>query len=240
MAGSLPVFDYARALVYNGATRYEDAFEAARRSCDRHPLRTYSWALVELVEAAARCGRHMQATGALEQLADRTRFVSTDWALGLEARSSALVSDDPGVAERLYCEAVERLGRARTRPELARAHLVYGEWLRRENRRLDARDQLRTAHEMFSTIGIPGFAERARRELAATGETARKRTDDTRADLTPQESQIARLASDGLTNSEIGAQLFLSPRTIEWHLRRVYPKLDIRSRRELHTVVRLL
>lgn len=137
-------------------------------------------------------------------------------ALGLETRAAALLSDDPAVAEHLYREAIERLGRAHTRPELARAHLVFGEWLRRENRRLDAREQLRTAHDMFSEIGIPGFAERARRELAGTGETARKRTDDTRGDLTPQESQIAQLASGGLTNPEIGARLFLSPRTIEW------------------------
>jgi DNA-binding CsgD family transcriptional regulator len=240
VAGSLPIFDYARALVYNGATRYEAALEAAQRSCDLHPLRTYSWALVELVEAASRCGRHEQATSAFQRLAERTRLVSTDWALGLEARSAALVSDDPAVAEPLYRAAVERLGHARTRPELARAHLVYGEWLRRENRRLDAREQLRTAHGMFSAIGIPGFAERARRELAASGESSRKRTDDTRADLTAQESQIARLASEGLTNPEIGAQLFLSPRTVEWHLRHVYPKLGISSRRELHTVLRLL
>jgi DNA-binding NarL/FixJ family response regulator len=134
-------------------------------------------------------------------------------------------------------EAIERLGRAGTRPDLARAHLVYGEWLRRENRRLDAREQLRTAHDMFSEIGMPEFAERGRRELAATGETARKRTDETRDDLTAQETQIARLASEGLTNPQIGAQLFLSPRTVEWHLRRVYPKLGISSRKELRAAL---
>ena len=163
--------------------------------------------------------------------------MSTDWGLGLEARCAALVADDSAVAEALYTEAVERLGRVRTRPDLARAHLLYGEWLRREGRRLNAREQLRTAHDMFSEMGIPGFAERARRELAATGETARKRTDDTRGDLTAQESQIAQLASEGMTNPEIGAKLFLSPRTVEWHLRRVYPKLGIGSRKELRAVL---
>jgi DNA-binding CsgD family transcriptional regulator len=189
------------------------------------------------VEAAARCGQHERATRALEQLVERTRLESTEWALGLEARSAALVAEDPAAAERLYLEAIEHLGRARTRPDLARAHLVFGEWLRRENRRLDAREQLRTAHDRFSELGIPEFAERARRELAATGETARKRTDDTRDDLTAQEAQIARLASEGLTNPQIGAQLFLSPRTVEWHLRRVYPKLGISSRRELRAAL---
>lgn len=214
--GGAYFLDYARALVYNAAGRYEAALDSAQRSCDRHPMGTYSWAIVELVEAAARCGQHERAGVAFEQLVDRTRLASTEWALGLETRAAALLSDDPAVAEHLYREAIERLGRAHTRPELARAHLVFGEWLRRENRRLDAREQLRTAHDMFSEIGIPGFAERARRELAGTGETARKRTDDTRGDLTPQESQIAQLASGGLTNPEIGARLFLSPRTIEW------------------------
>jgi DNA-binding CsgD family transcriptional regulator len=232
-AAYTPHFDAGRALVFNAAGRYEAAVEAAQRSCDRHPLRVFTWGLVELVEAAARCGQHERASVALEQLADRTRLASTEWAFGLEARSAALVSEDPAAAEGLYLEAIEHLGRARTRPDLARAHLVYGEWLRRENRRIDAREQLRTAHEMFGEIGIPEFADRARRELAATGETARRRTDETRGDLTAQEAQIARLASEGLTNPQIGAQLFLSPRTVEWHLRRVYPKLGISSRREL-------
>jgi DNA-binding CsgD family transcriptional regulator len=189
------------------------------------------------VEAAVRCGQQERARVAFEQLADRTRLASTDWALGLEARSAAHLSDDPAVAEPLYLSAIERLGRAGTRPDLARAHLVYGEWLRRENRRLDAREQLRLAHDMFSEMGVPGFAARARRELAGTGETARKRTDDTRADLTAQEAQIAQFASEGLTNPEIGAKLFLSPRTIEWHLRRVYPKLGVSSRKELRAVL---
>ena len=225
--------EHARAVVYNAAGRYEAALAAAERSCELHPTGTHAWALIDLVEAAVRCGEQDRARVALDQLKDRTRLVSTEWGLGLEARCAALVADDATVAESLYLEAVERLGRARTRPDLARAHLLYGEWLRREGRRLDAREQLRTAYEMFSEMGIPGFAERARRELAATGETARKRTDDTRGDLTAQESQIAQLASEGLTNPEIGAKLFLSPRTIEWHLRRVYPKLGVSSRKEL-------
>ena len=198
-----PHLAHARAVVCNAAGRYEAALAAAQRSCELHPTGTHAWALIDLVEAAVRCGRHDQARVALGQLSDRTRLVSTEWGLGLEARCAALVAA-VAVAEALYVEAIERLGRARTRPDLARAHLLYGEWLRREGRRLEAREQLRTAHVMFSEMGIPGFAERARRELAATGETARKRTDDTRGDLTAQESQIARLASEGLTNPEIG------------------------------------
>jgi len=237
LAGAPPVLEHARAVVYNAAGRYEDALAAAQRSCDRHPTGTHAWALIDLVEAAVRCDQQERARVALGQLVDRTRFASTEWGLGLEARCAALLADDDAVAEALYVEAIERLGRARTRPDLARAHLLYGEWLRREGRRLDAREQLRTAHDMFSEMGIVGFAERARRELAATGETARKRRDDTRGDLTAQEAQIARLAAEGLTNPEIGAKLFLSPRTVEWHLRRVYPKLGISSRRELRSVL---
>ena len=223
-------------MVYNAAGQYEAALGAAQRSSELHPTGTHGWALIDLVEAAFRCGQHEQARVALGQLTDRTRLVSTEWGLGLEARCAALLAEQ-AVAEALYDEAIERLGRARTRPDLARAHLLYGEWLRREGRRLDAREQLRKAYDMFSEMGIPGFAERARRELAATGETARKRTDETRGDLTAQESQIAQLASEGLTNPEIGAKLFLSPRTVEWHLRRVYPKLGITSRKELRAVL---
>jgi ATP/maltotriose-dependent transcriptional regulator MalT len=156
----------------------------------------------------------------------------TDLALGIEAVSRALTSES-GVAERLYCEAIDRLGRSRIRVQLARAHLLYGEWLRRENRRVDARERLRTAHEQFTTIGMEAFAERARRELLATGEKPRKRTVETRDDLTAQERQIAGLARDGLSNPEIGARLFLSPRTVEWHLHKVFTKLGIRSRRDL-------
>lgn len=231
-------YEHSRAVVYNAGGRYEAALAAAQRSCELHPLGTHSWALIDLVEAAARSGDQERARAASDQLKARTRLVSTEWGLGLEARCAALVADNATAAEALYAEAVERLGRAGTRPDLARAHLLYGEWLRREGRRLDAREQLRTAYEMFSDMGIPGFAERARRELAATGETARKRTDETRDELTAQEAQIAQLASEGLTNPEIGAKLFLSPRTIEWHLRRIYPKLGVSSRKELRAVLR--
>jgi ATP/maltotriose-dependent transcriptional regulator MalT len=227
----------ARAIAYNGAGRYEAALAAAERSRERHPAGSHAWAVVELVEAAVRCGQEKRASVALEQLIERTQLAGTDWGLGLEARSRALVSEDPTEAETSYRESIDLLRRAGARPDLGRAHLVYGEWLRRHNRRIDAREQLRTAIDLFDEVGIPGFGDRARRELAATGETARKRTDDTRADLTGQESQIARLALEGLTNPQIGAQLFLSPRTVEWHLRRIYPKLGVSSRRELHTVM---
>ena len=193
------------------------------------------WALPELVEAAARAGDAELAREALERLArDDAARPAPIWALGIEARSRALLSDG-AAAERLYREAIDRLGRTRLRPELARAHLLYGEWLRREGRRVDAREQLRTAHDMFDAIGMEAFAERARRELLATGEKVRKRSAETRDELTPQEEQIARLARDGLSNPEIGAQLFLSPRTVEWHLRKVFTKLGITSRRQLRT-----
>ena len=234
--GAPPVTEHSRAVVYNAAGRYEAALAAAERSCELHPTGIHAWALIDLVEAAVRCSQHDRAGVALARLKERTRLVSTEWGLGLEARCAALVADNTS-AEALYAEAIERLGRARTRPDLARAHLLYGEWLRREGRRLDAREQLRLAYDLFSEMGIPGFAERARRELAATGETARRRTDDTRGDLTAQESQIAQLASEGLTNPEIGAKLFLSPRTVEWHLRRVYPKLGVSSRKQLRGVL---
>ena len=160
----------------------------------------------------------------------------TEWALGIEARVRALLSEGE-VAERLYRESIERLGRTRVRVELARAHLLYGEWLRRERRRVDAREQLRTAHEMLDAMGVEAFAERARRELLATGETVRKRTVETRDELTAQEAQIARLARDGLSNPEIGARLFISPRTVQYHLRKVFAKLEISSRNQLERVL---
>ena len=190
----------------------------------------------ELVEAAARGGDADLAHEGLERLSEMTQPCGTDIPLGIEARSRALLSDGPA-ADELYREAIARLSRTRVHPELARAHLVYGEWLRREGRRVDARGQLRTAHEMLVAIGMEAFAERARAELQATGEKVRKRTVETRNDLTPQEWQIARLARDGLSNPEIGARLFLSPRTVEWHLRNVFTKLEIRSRRELATAL---
>jgi DNA-binding CsgD family transcriptional regulator len=227
------------ALLYNGLGRYQDALLAASRAHAYFPtddlddLGPPGWALIELVEAGVRSDRRDLAFDALSQLAERTRASGTDWALGIEARSRALLSEGDA-AERLYREAIERLGRTRIRVELPRARLVYGEWLRREHRRVDAREQLRRAHDAFASIGAEAFAERARRELIATGEKLRKRRNETRDELTPQEEQIARLARDGLTNPEIAAQLFLSTRTVEYHLHKVFAKLGISSRVALH------
>jgi DNA-binding NarL/FixJ family response regulator len=222
---------FTAALLYNGLGRHAEAMAEAEQACQHEDLGVISWALTELIEAAARSGRHEIATDALERLSMTTEAAGTDWALGVQARSRALVSAD-NAAETLR-EAIGRLRRTRVRVELARSHLVYGEWLRRERRRVEAREQLRTAYEMLSDMGVEAFAERARRELAATGETARKRTDETRDELTAQEAQIARLARDGLSNPEIGAELFISPRTVKYHLRKVFTKLDISSRQEL-------
>jgi DNA-binding CsgD family transcriptional regulator len=223
---------WAAAVLYNGLGRYEAAASAARHAIS-DPLKWWSmWVLPELVEAATRTGHADLARDALERLVETTDPCGTDFALGIQARCRALLSGG-AAADELYREAIERLSRTRLRPEVARAHLLYGEWLRRENRRADAREQLHTAHDMLVAIGMEAFAERARQELLATGEKVRKRTVETRDDLTAQERQIARLARDGLSNPEIGARLFLSPRTVEWHLRNVFTKLDIRSRREL-------
>jgi DNA-binding CsgD family transcriptional regulator len=188
--------------------------------------------LPELIEAAARSGEVALAADGLRRLS-ATTVEGSDWAAGMQARSRALVSDGHD-AEHWYGEAVRRLGRTPLRPESARAHLLYGEWLRREHRRLDARDQLRTAHDLFAVMGAEAFAERARRELLATGEKVRKREVETRTELTPQEEHIARLAREGRTNPEIGAALFISARTVEWHLRKVFTKLGITSRKDLH------
>jgi len=190
----------------------------------------------ELAEAASRTGDAALLRTTLEWLAERARVTPTEWARGIEARVRALASDG-AAAETLYREALERLGRTRLRIGLARTHLLYGEWLRREQRRVDARTQLRAAYEMLSTMGVDAFAQRAERELLATGETVRKRRVETRGDLSPQEAQIARLARDGLTNPEIGAQLFISPRTVQYHLRKVFLKLGISSRAELDRVL---
>jgi DNA-binding CsgD family transcriptional regulator len=232
---ALSLVEGANAVLYNGLGRYDEAFAAAQRACAQGELSLYALALVELIEAAVRSNRSTDAATALERLGERTRASGTEFGLGLEARSRALLTDGPS-AEPLYQEAVERLARGRLAPHLARAQLVYGEWLRRENRRTDAREQLRAAHDTFSRIGADGFAERARRELAATGETARRRTLDMRDVLTAQEAQIAHLAREGLSNPEIGAQLFLSPRTVQYHLGKVFAKLDVTSRNQLGRV----
>ncbi|HEV3378031.1 MAG TPA: AAA family ATPase [Thermoleophilaceae bacterium] len=224
---------WARSVLLNGLGRYREAIVAAQEASDDTPeLFVSVWAAIELLEAASRCDETELAREALDRVLAATAVAPTDWAAGIAARSRALVSEGQ-VADDLYQEAIRRLGRTPLRPEHARAHLLYGEWLRRENRRVDARAQLRTAHELFAAIGMEAFAERARGELLATGATVRKRRTETRDELTAQESQIARLARDGLSNPEIGARLFLSPRTVEWHLRKVFSKLGIRSRREL-------
>jgi DNA-binding CsgD family transcriptional regulator len=232
-----PHGQWAAAVLYNGLARYDEAASAARQAAEKtfDPWLSI-WALPELVEAAARAGDARLARDALARLAATTQPSGTDFAIGIEARCRALLSDGTA-ADGLYREAVDRLDRTRLRPELARAHLLYGEWLRRAGRRVDAREQLRTAYDMLVAIGMEAFAERARRELIATGERVRKRSVETRGLLTPQEEQIARLARDGLTNPEIGARLFLSARTVEWHLRKIFTKLGIGSRRELHAAL---
>jgi DNA-binding CsgD family transcriptional regulator len=224
---------WASAVLSNGLGRYSEALAAAEQSSE-YPddLGLGTWSTVELIEAAARAGCPERAVGALRRLSAAATASGTDWALGIAARSLALLSRGES-AERLYREAIERLGRTSVRAELGRGHLLYGEWLRRENRRIDARQQLRTAYQMLAATGLDGFAERARRELLATGETVRKRSVETARDLTPQEAQIARLARDGYTNLEISVQLYLSLRTVEWHLRKVFAKLGISSRRQL-------
>ena len=230
--------DWMLALLCNGLGRYQEAVAALGDPRDNGPdeLFVSAWTAMELLEAATRSGNPELAGVALERIVAATAFTSGDSALGINARSRALVSAGE-TAEGLYQEAIERLSRTLLRPELARAHLLYGEWLRREQRRVDAREQLRAAYEQFTSIGMEAFAERARRELLATGETVRKRTVDTLDELTPQEGQVARLAADGQTNAEIGAQLFLSPRTVEWHLSKVFGKLGVSSRKELRAAL---
>ncbi len=228
----------AAAVMYNGLGRYEEAFAAVREAVDVEPYSELSTpsAAAELVQAAARAGERRIAERALERLTLSTRPSGSDWALGVEARSRALLSDGDA-ADRLYQEAIERLRRTRVRVQLARTHLLYGEWLRRERRRFDARDQLRTALELFTSMGIEGFAGRAERELLATGERVRKRRIETREQLTAQEIQVARLARDGLSNADIGARLFISQHTVAYHLRKVFGKLDITSRNQLGRVL---
>jgi len=229
---ALGVIAWVSAVLYNGLGRYAEALAAAQRACEHEDAGRYAWVLVELIEAGARSGATDAASDALDRLTQYTRASGTEWALGSEAGSRALLSEGRD-AESLYREAIERLGRSRGVVHFARAQLQYGEWLRRENRRVDAREQLRAAHETFGRIGAEGFAERARVELQATGETARVRTAETLDVLTPQEAQIARMASDRQTNPEIAAKLFISPRTVEYHLRKVFTKLGVSSRKEL-------
>jgi DNA-binding CsgD family transcriptional regulator len=229
----LAIIRWASAVLYNGLGRYEEALAAAQHASAHPPELLFStWGLVELIEAGVRSGRPEPAEEALRRLSHKARASGTDWALGLEARSRALLSDGEA-AETLYRQAIERLQRTRVRVDLARTHLLYGEWLRRERRRLDAREQLRAAHKSFTEFGMEAFAERARVELQATGEHARKRTVETRDDLTPQEAQISRLAAEGATNQDIAAQLFISPSTVDYHLRKVFRKLGVKSRHQL-------
>ena len=228
---------HSTAVLYNGLGRYQAALEAAQHACEYEDPGLFGWYLAELIEAAGRSGAQEVAQEARRQLEAHTIPAGTDWALGMLARSCALLSDG-SAADALYLEAIDRLGRSRLAVHLARAHLVYGEWLRRENRRVDAREHLRIAYDMLSRIGAEAFAERARRELVATGETVRKRVTETRYELTAQEAQVARLAAEGHTNPEIASQLFISPRTAEYHLHKVYDKLGISSRRSLRAALR--
>jgi DNA-binding CsgD family transcriptional regulator len=229
---ALSTIEFLSACLYNGLGRYEAALAAALPAERFHKEGPVIWALTELVEAAVRSGQPEHARRAFERVQETTRAAGTDWALGIEARLRALLSDGDD-AEELYRDAIRRLARTRVRVQLARTHLLYGEWLRRERRRLDARVQLRTAHEFFRDAGVEAFAERARVELEATGERARKRTVDTRDQLTPQETQIARLAAQGETNREIAARLFISASTVDYHMRKAFRKLGVKSRTQL-------
>src|SRR6266576_461642 len=227
----LSVLDWAAAVLYNGLGRYEEARDAAL-GVAAHDLNRSMWIMAEVIEAAVRAGTPEVAADARGRLGTIARAGGTDWVVGIASRSEALLAAGPA-AEDLYVEAIDRLGRTRIAVDLARAHLLYGEWLRRERRRSDARVQLRFAHERFSDFGLDAFAERARIELLATGEHARKRTVDTSHQLTPQEAQISRLAAEGNTNREIAAQLFISPSTVEYHLGKAFRKLDVTSRIQL-------
>ncbi|HJZ25730.1 MAG TPA: LuxR C-terminal-related transcriptional regulator, partial [Streptosporangiaceae bacterium] len=234
---ALTYADYATAILGNGLGHYELAADAAQRASAAEEIVISPWALYELTEAAARSNQHERAAEAADRLAEIADASGTRWARGAAARSRALVASGPA-AEEAYREAIELLDQTRMATHAARARLSYGEWLRRENRRVDARGQLRLAFDALGALDVQAFAERARRELLATGEKVRKRHEDPGAELTPQEGEIARLARDGRTNAEIGAQLFIGARTVEWHLRKVFTKLDIGSRRELDDALR--
>ena len=228
---------WANAVVMNGLGHYDEALAAAIEASDDTPeLFVSMWSLSELIEAACRTQNTELAARGLQRLGEHARASDADWALGLDARARALLSESEA-AEGLYREAIDRLGRTRLRPELARGRLLFGEWLRRAGRRVDAREQLQAAHDAFVSMGVDAFAERARHELLATGAKVRKRTPGARDELTPQEQLIARLAREGRTNPQIGAELYLSPRTVEWHLNKVFTKLGISSRRDLDGVL---
>jgi DNA-binding CsgD family transcriptional regulator/tetratricopeptide (TPR) repeat protein len=225
--------EWVNAILSNGLGRHDEALASAQHAAEEMPhLFVSAWALPELIEAAVRSERTEVADDALEHLTGVTSTAGTAWGLGIQARSRALVCEGE-VADGLYLEAIDLLGSTRLRPELARAHLLYGEWLRREKRRVDARMHLRAAYDELNAIGMEAFAERARRELAATGETVRNRSIPTILDLTPQETQIAEMAGEGRTNREIGTQLFISAHTVEYHLKKVFTKLDVTSRTQL-------
>ena len=236
-ARAVSLAQYARALLYNGLSRYDPARAAAQEACASGDQGLLSWALPELIEASTRSGKREASTAALRRLEKLTPPGGPERALGIRALLLALAGASEG-ADALYQEALERLAGGGLPLHRARAQLLYGEWLRRQGRRVHAREQLRAAEATFSQVGAAGFGERARRELLATGETVRRRSVETRDALTPQQAHIAALAGTGYTNSEIGAQLFLSPRTVEWHLHKVFIKLGIGSRRELRAAIR--
>jgi len=226
---------YATALLNNGLGHYDVAFAAAKKACEHDDVGLFGWCLVELIEAGARCGEDEHAAAALRDLEEQTLASRTDWALGVLAGCRALLADDEA-AEDLYLEAIDRLEKTRIAVHLSRVRLLYGEWLRRANRRVDSRVQLHAAYESLARIGAEAFSMRARREIQATGERVHKRSAISTTGLTPQQARIARLAADGHTNSEIAAQLFISVHTVEFHLRKVFPKLGIASRRQLRAV----
>jgi DNA-binding CsgD family transcriptional regulator len=224
--------NYARSVLYNGLGRHDAARDAAWEAFQPDPVGYGSFLVPELAEAASRTADRALLESALDWLSERTHVTRSEWAIGIEARVRALLSEGE-IAESLYRESITHLACTRVRVELARTHLLYGEWLRRERRRVDAREHLRTALEMFTSMGTEAFAGRAERELLATGEHARKRTADSLDQLTPQEEQVARLAAEGTTNREIAAQLFITQSTVEYHLRKAFRKLDVKSRTQL-------